>query len=76
MNRQGFDAGIKAASEYLIKTAEDYEQLFPMRLAENAKSRARGDLGWYVALSFITEDQNKAVMLRGQADNLLRDLIK
>lgn len=64
MSKADFDAGIKAASELLICTAEDYEQIHARLLAltrptEYERKEAK-----------LCED--KAKLLRGQAGNILR----
>jgi len=76
MNRIDFNLGVRAAAAYLVRTAEDYEQRLPQRKEHNAGERARNALGWAAAAAAIKNDEEKARLLRGQADNILRELSK
>ncbi len=76
MNRLDFNAGVKAAAAYLVRTAEDYEQRLPARREHNADERARNALGWAGAAAAIKNDEEKARLLRGQSANILRELSK
>lgn len=76
MNRLDFNQGLRAATNYLIKTAEDLEQRLPEREIANANAKVLNRLGWQVEARSINEDRKQAALLRGQAHNILDTLTK
>ena len=76
MNRLDFNQGLRAATNHLIKTAEDIEQILARALPAAHEAKGRQSLGWQAQLRNCESLKAKAELLRGQAHNILDTLTK